>query len=373
MGEVALKLLQKINKKLTDKVPLVEHDVKLFAHPKGVSTWTATMNGNYYNRLIIYLRSDVGCNHGINTGGCSGCKHWRLGTAGKKLNIPDMYINQYLSAVKSHGLREIVSLYNEGNILNTDELPAEQLLFIVKHMADNGVKKLIIESRPEFIAQDILDKIKNTAGNMVIEVGIGLESSNNFIRNEIFLKNMTLEDYESAISKLNSYGMNTLTYVLLKPAFLNEAQAIQEAVNTIRYALNAGSKAVSLEPIGIEPYTLTQVLYDTNDYVPPKLWSILEVVKQTYKLGEVRIGSCQIEPRPTHLPQNCKSCTDVVLKHFEIWNQTYNISILDKLDCGVCRKNYVSQIKHLDSTICEEIITNRISVFANYCYKNAIV
>ena len=366
-------LLQEINKSLTSKVPLVEKDISLFSRPKGIDIWTSNINGVPCGRMIIYLRSDVGCEHGSKTGGCSGCKHWRLGTAGKKLNIPDMYIKQYLSAVNSHGLKDVVSLYNEGNILNSEELPFEQLLYIIGHMAQNSVKKLILESRPEFIDQEKLNKIREISGNMIIEVGIGLESANEFIRNELFLKNIDLDKYEEAVETLNNCGFNPLTYVLLKPAFLNELQAMADAVKTIKYAFSIGTKVVSLEPVGVEPYTLTEILYETGNYSPPMLWSVLDVVKQTYTLGEIRIGSCQIEPRPTSLPSNCEYCTNRFLEQFEKWNQTYDISVINDLYCSNCHEKYINSIKYLDSTISEKSLRNKVYNFTeNYYSINAV-
>lgn len=363
------KLLQKINKELTDDVPLISPEKELFLKPKNVSICTTNISGDSLNKIIIYLRSDVGCEHGSETGGCAGCKHWRLGTAGIKLDIPNMYINQYLHAVKSHGLKPVVSLYNEGNILNNNEIPMEQLLYIIKHMSSNNVKKLIIESRPEYIDEIKLKKIKALSGNMTIEIGIGLESVNDFVRNELFLKNMQRDEYELAVKMINENNMKSLTYVILKPAFLNELQAMQEAIDTIEYAFKVGSKAVSLEPIGVEPYTLTNLLYKAGKYIPPKLWSVLEVVKQTYQLGEIRIGACEVSPRPTTLPSNCNKCTDQILKKFDEWNCTYDISVLNELYCSNCYDKYIADVNKLDSFISEKYMEKEILDFVEY-YDN---
>ncbi|WP_026884645.1 hypothetical protein [Clostridium akagii] len=359
-------LLQKINKELTDNVPLVKPEKYLFSRPKNISIGTTNISGNSLNKIIIYLRSDVGGEHGTETGGCACCKHWRLGTAGIKLDIPNMYINQYLYAVKLHGLQPVVSLYNEGNILNTNEVPIDELIYIIKHMSKNNVKKLIIESRPEFIDQNKLTKIKAVSGNMTIEIGIGLESVNDFVRNELFLKNMKKSEYESAVKIINENNMKSLTYVILKPAFLNEVQAIKEAIETIKYVFNAGSHAVSLEPIGVEPYTVTNLLYEDCKYIPPKLWSVLEVLKQTYQLGEIRIGACQVSPRPTTLPSNCDKCTNKVLEKFDEWNCTYDISVLNELYCSNCYDTYIDDVNKLDSFIDEKSIEKDILDFINH-------
>jgi len=357
------RLLEILNKKLIFQTPLTPPKDELFTTPKRTEILKYHFKGTSVNRTIIYLRSDIGCEHGVKTGGCTGCGHWRAGTAGKTLNIPNMYVEQYLAAIKDNGLNPVMCLYNEGSMLNPKEVPFEQLVFIVQHMANHGVKKLILESRSEHIKENILVSLKKATNGMEIEIGMGLESANTFIRNELFLKSITLKSYEKAVNILGKYGFNSLAYVLIKPPFLNEAQAIYDSINTVKYAFSVGTEAVCLEPFGVAPYTITQMLYDRGFFQPPKLWSVVKVVEETLEEGEVRIGGFQFEPRPTTVPQNCEHCTDNVLTAFSEYNHTLDIDCLTSLMCSYCYPTFLEEIETLSKEIDEAKIYNKVSQF----------
>jgi archaeosine synthase beta-subunit len=348
------RILQHLNRRLIFEAPLAEPDFETFTRPKNVEHWTFNLHGQSVDRIIIYLRSDVGCEYGIKTGGCTSCRHFRLGTAGKRLDIPDMYVKQTLAAIQQHGLPPVVCIYNEGNMLNEWELPQDQLLAIVRHLTDNGVKRLVLESRPEYITDQTLAKVTGAAGDMEIEVGIGLESQNDFIRDELFLKSTPLKAYERSVARLKDFGIRSLAYVIIKPAFLNEAQAIADAIQTARYAFEVGTDAISFEPIGVEPHTVTDLMYQAGLFKPAWLWSVIRVTEETYHLGEVRIGGFQFEPLPVTLPRNCDVCTDRVIEAINRYNLTYDLSLLTSQHCGNCFSSYRNELSCLSAEIYEE-------------------
>ncbi len=356
------RIIRKLNKILTENTPVLEANEHIFSKPKAVDFWSININNEPGEKMIIYLRSDVGCSHGVKTGGCTGCKHWKLGTAGQKLNYDDMYIKQYQWAVNEYGVKPVVSIFNEGNLLNSEEIPHSQLLNIIQDLSIRGVKKLIIESRPEYIHESILKDIKNVSGAMEIEIGIGLESQNDFIRNELFLKEIELADYSNALSLISKVGLRSLMYIILKPAFLNESQAVRETIDSIKYAFSAGANVVSIEPLGVEPHTITELLYNEKLYELPKLWSVLKCINETYMLGEIRIGGYQYEPRPTIYPGNCDKCTEKFIQKIHEWNSNYDISSLNSISCS-CYKDYEKMLSQLDSTIDENSLKLMLTDF----------
>lgn len=361
-----VRILEDINRYFALQAPLAEPTLQNFNNPKGVETWTFSLDGVPTERMIVYLRSDVGCEFGTRAGGCTGCRHWRLGTAGRSLGFKDMYVKQFESAVQSFGYRPVMCLYNEGNMLNERELPLEQLICIIKKMRDNGVQRLILESRPEYITDRVLSPIREAAGDqMTIEVGIGLESSNDVIRNELFLKATTLKAYEKAVKRLRKHGCLSLAYVIQKPAFLNEAQGIADTVRTISYAFSVGTDIVSIEPIGVERFTITDHLYRLGYFKPTWLWSVINVVKQTHSLGEIRIGGYQYEPRPEILPKNCDNCTDDFIDAINKFNLTYDIEILNALECKSCFDEYSDFLNSQSDLIDEVELTKNIQKFAD--------
>ena len=364
-GRTRRRILAELNKRLVMTAPLVSAEPENFTKPKGVEHWTFNLHGQPVNRIIIYLRSDVGCQYGCRTGGCTGCRHWRLGTAGTRVALDDMFVRQYEAAVGRHGYAPVVCIYNEGNMLNDWELPMQQLEVILRDLARNGVKLVVLESRPEYINAAVLTRMKYAAGNMKIQVGIGLESTNNFIRNELFLKAMTARNYEAAVALLHEFDMSALAYVILKPPFLNEAQAVRDTVNTIYWAFNVGTDAVSVEPIGVEPHTVTALLAKAGYFKPAWLWSVVRVAQLTRGLGEVRLGGFQFMPLPEGLPSNCDHCTAKVLEAINRYNHTYDLRHLDSLSCGYCQSIYERDLLSQPWWFEEKELANELAAFAD--------
>jgi archaeosine synthase beta-subunit len=350
-----IRVLRALNRALLKGVKLVEPSCELFSKPKGVDRSVFCWRGQPVDRTIIYLRSDLGCAFARKTGGCAACRHSIMGTAGQRVPLENLYVRQYEAAVQVRGLTPVVCIYNEGNVLNNDELPFEQLLCIVRHLAAHDVKRLIIESRAEYINDRVLAPLAQAAGQMEVEVGIGLESRDEFVRNELFLKEITLKAYERAIRCLHGNNILSLAYVVIKPPFLNEAQGIADAVATAIYAFEAGTGAVSLEPIGVEPYTVTELLHNEGLFTPPWLWSVLKVTNCVHSLGEVRLGGFSFHPMPKEMPRNCKDCTDRVLEAIALYNRTYDLSLLNSLSCR-CSQDYKRELGELKGEIDEEAL-----------------
>jgi archaeosine synthase beta-subunit len=359
-----VRVLRPLNKALLRGVQLVEPCDQLFSKPKGVEQSVFCWQGQAVERIIIYLRSDVGCAFARHTGGCAACRHSILGTAGQKVGLKDLYVRQYEAAVQEHGFAPVVCIYNEGNILNRDELPFDQLITIVSDLSAHEVKRLIIESRAEYINDRVLAPLRKAAGAMEIEVGIGLESGDEFVRNELFLKEITLKAFERAIDCLHRNDILSLAYVVVKPPFLNEAQGIADAIATSRYAFQSGTGSVSLEPIGVEPHTVTELLHNEGLFTPPWLWSVLKVTESVDAMGEVRLGGFSFHPLPKVMPRNCQECTNCVLEYIDEYNKTYDLSKLTSLDCH-CREEYERELAHISGEIDEEELYRELVHFVN--------
>jgi hypothetical protein len=276
-----------------------------------------------------------------------------------------MYVKQFLTAVEKEEMPPRLCLYNEGNILNPHEFPTEQLTKILNIARAKGARRVVLESRPEYITCSVLKRVREAIGNMEIEIGMGLESSNDFVRNELYLKSLDRGEYEHAICRLAEFDVMPMAYVTLKPPFLNEAQAIADAVKTAQYAFEVGTKIISLEPVGVEPHTITELLYDAGLFCPARLWSIIDVTLQISQFGgsrETRIGGFEFDPLPEIPPQNCQLCSPSIMQAFDQYNQTYDIDILKGLQCE-CYENYFCEVKKLDRIINEEEVRQKLEEF----------
>lgn len=341
---------------LTPKVPVSP------TQAKGSEVWEGYLDGESVKRVIIYLRSS-GCWWAVSTGktprlkpGCLFCEHSVAQTTfGKPISTKD-YVEQFIKEFQKYDYKEhpILCVYNEGNFFNENELPAEarrEILRIISHNRD--IKSVILESLPRFITEEVLAETVEILRNKRVEIGVGLESANPLIRSLCINKSFDLQTFERVAELVNKYA-DLLVYVLIKPPFLTEAEALIDAINTAWYAFSHGARVVSLEPLSVGEYTMQGFLYKVGLYRPPWLWTVLEVARIASLFGEVRIGGYQFAPAYELVAHNCEICTPKVKNAIRTYNATLDDSVLMDLDCH-CKEQWKEDLRKAMPSLTERI------------------
>jgi hypothetical protein len=310
---------------------------------KGTEVWEANVHGLPTERVIIYLRSS-GCFWAIKPrkngepifrAGCLDCEH---SVAETTFGLPvsaDSYVQQFLGAYRAYDFSNyrVLCLYNEGNFFNNQELPTEARRKILEIIAaDPNIEVVVVESLPQFITNQVLRETKDILANKCLEIGIGLESADPIVRSLCINKSFSLRRFEEVAALVNRY-CRLLAYVLVKPSFLTEREAFHDAMKTVEYAFKAGAGVVSIEPISIREHSMAGVLARLGLYRTAWLWTVIEVSKAAYKLGEVRIGGYQFAPSYDYHAHNCEDCTPRVKQAIREFNSTNDIRLLDNLSC----------------------------------------
>jgi archaeosine synthase beta-subunit len=235
---------------------------------------------------------------------------------------------------------EILAIYNGGSFFNPSEicLSAQCDLFseIESHPT---LKKIFFDSRPAYINETNIKTLLSMLSGKRLIVGLGLECVNDEIRAKSINKGFNKDEYEAAVSIIKKAGGLVTTYVFIKPLFLSEREAIEEAVNTVKYAFACGSDEIALEAAFIQKGTVMEKYYKAKQYSTPWLWSIIEVVRRTHHLGVVRIGDFSDFPAPIALPKNCPSCSAKVKTAFENYKISLDHTLFDSLECD-CKKDW---------------------------------
>ena len=235
---------------------------------------------------------------------------------------------QFDVAVKEIGNVPFLKLYTSGSFLDECEVPGEAVEHILKHCSDAGVR-LLFESRPEYVTPARLGNLLTINENL--EIAIGLESSNDRILRYSINKGFTVADYQRAAELLNEKGIDLRSYVLLKPPFLSEAEAVKDSKSTIEYA-SKFSTTVSLNPVNVQKGTLVEKLWRNWAYRPPWLWSVLEVLKAADTNGKKLV--CDPtgggKERGAH---NCGRCDEVILDSIRTYSLSQNKSRLGSPNC----------------------------------------
>ena len=132
------------------------------------------------------------------------------------------------------------------------------------------------------------------------------------IREFCINKGFSLEDFRKALRICKDAGSLVKAYLLLKPPFLTEEEAIQDAVASGIEAWGMGVDRLSYNPVNVQRWTLVEHLWRRGEYRPQWLWSVLEVLEKVR--GEVSIP---VLSHPTAAgkrrgPHNCGACDSAV-------------------------------------------------------------
>lgn len=206
-----------------------------------------------------------------------------------------------------------IEFLNDGSFLNPDEFDKEtqlNLLNLVSRM--RYIKRVLVESRPEYIKESTLKFVLNQLRkDQLLEVAIGIESADDFIRDHCINKGITRKDFENAILEISHLAkgypkrISAVAYLLIKPPFLTQRESIDDAVATINYLRQLSVKhkihiTAKLEPAAIANGTILSLLYQDNDnkfkYEPLSYWAVLEILARVAcEIGtdaiEIRVGS----------------------------------------------------------------------------------
>ncbi|MFQ5892051.1 MAG: TIGR01210 family radical SAM protein, partial [Candidatus Methanofastidiosia archaeon] len=145
-----------------------------------------------------------------------------------------------------------------------------------------------------------------------LEVAIGLESASDFVLKNYVKKSFRFKDYLKASDVLKDLNLPLKTYVLLKPPFLTEKNAIEDFRKTI-LKIKDLTDSISVNPVCVMRGTPLEAMWRQRLYRPPWLWSLLEGLRFAKKEF---LGEPICEPMMASTPKgvhNCGRCDREIL------------------------------------------------------------
>ncbi|MGB2825684.1 MAG: archaeosine biosynthesis radical SAM protein RaSEA [Thermoplasmata archaeon] len=290
-----------------------------------VSVWKEKENlgGEVVDAGVVILRTS-GCAHSRG-GGCTMCGYNQESSEG--ISSEDV-IAQFRSASKSLNGTQFLKVYTSGSFLDQREMPLDAQREILSWCRDGG-RGLLFESRTEFITDDGLGAALQVHDD--IEVAIGLESANDRVLKFAINKDMTVADYDRAASAVKSAGARLRSYVLLKPPYLTEAEAIEDAISTAKHAALM-SDTISINPVNVQRGTIVERLWKSWSYRSPWLWSVIEVLNACTELDRKVV--CDPtgggRERGAH---NCGGCDEEALSAIREFSLTQSRNKIQVSEC----------------------------------------
>jgi radical SAM enzyme (TIGR01210 family) len=302
-------------------------------HEAPASVWSEEelLDGKRVRCLTIIL-STPGCAWWRDSGGCIMCGYNEK--ASDRSITGENILSQFEVAWKSFDNQSIVKVYTSGSFIDENEVPSNAREEILNRVKGSGAK-MLFESRPEFVKPET---IKECAGICPdIEVALGLESANDRILSKSISKGFTFADYEGAAKAVLAAGATVRTYLLLKPPFLTEQEAIDDTLQSISKAAPY-SRVITVNPVNVQRRTRLEKLWKNWAYRPPWLWSVIEVLNRA-EAGDSLLFSSMVGAGSDHGPHNCGTCDSDFISSIDGFNLTQDRKKLDRCDCG-CRSRW---------------------------------
>ncbi|ABR54251.1 Radical SAM domain protein [Methanococcus vannielii SB] len=302
--------------------------------------------------LTIILRTK-GCKWAYDSGGCTMCSYLMDAspveiTSENLKNQFDRTIEKNLEVINNN---MSIKLFTSGSFLDPFEIPIDVREYIFQKIESLGVKEVAIESRAEFVTSENMESIrKNLSCN--VEIGVGIESFNDTIRNVSINKGVSREVIKQAFKISKEYNVGIKSYILIKPLFITEKEAILDSINTANECIEIGCSRISFCPATVHTGTLIELIWKKNQYRPPFLWSILEILKEVKSQNPDALIMCDTSgvnsKRGAHNNITCE-CGEKIKEIFNEFTLTQKIEKLD-VDCE-CKKQWLSYLDYEQKNI----------------------
>ncbi|MEM2870603.1 MAG: archaeosine biosynthesis radical SAM protein RaSEA [Thermoplasmata archaeon] len=299
---------------------------------KPVAFWIEpdALDGQEVRAAVLLLRT-----RGCSWARCTMCGYHREAAPAGGEDV----LAQFRTWLERVGAERVAKLYTSGSFFDGREIPADTRLIILEE-AGRRFERVVVESRPEFLTEEALRDAINKCPQL--EVAIGLESASPRVLEWSVRKGLTPADFERAAGLVHRMGARVRSYVLLKPPFLTELEALEDAVASILRAAPL-SDVVSLNPVNVQRGTLVERLWRLGLYRPPWLWTAAECIAKAVNYAGaagahgprlVCAPSGAGSPRGAH---NCGSCDDAVtraLRNFSISQSAGDLKTVIEKGCA---------------------------------------
>lgn len=306
-------------------------------------------DGTPCSAVTVILRTK-GC-HWWWSSGCTFCGYFndtRDDVTNEDLHAQWTYAKSKFDDFKDHAM---VKVYTSGSLLEDREIPVEFQETVLRDCQTLG-KELIVESRCEQLTEEKLSWA--TSINTSFAVAIGLEAYDDEVLRFHVNKGFTTKSWDRAVANLKKFDIRVKTYLMFKPPFMNEADALLHGVKWIEDVAEQ-SDEISVNPMNIQRGTIIDRLHRHNEYRPPWLWSLVEMIRRAHPTihpkntgngGEGQVSRLIVHPtaggrvRGAH---NCGSCDAEVVAAIERYAVSGELEEFDGLSCE-CENAWAEEI-----------------------------
>ena len=300
---------------------------RLLTQPEAVWKEKDMSSGRAADALVMILRTN-GCSWAKN-GGCTMCGY--ASASAKNVTSGDL-MRQLDHVMQKYNGEPFVKIYTSGSFLDPNEIPQDVRKAVFERFKD--AERLLFESRPEYISDEVLRTLPKN-----VTIALGLETSDACVLEKSIRKGFSPADARTAGMMIRNAGLKVRTYLLLKPLYLCEKDAIADTVASVRFA-DEFSDEISINPANVQRYTVMERMWRKGEYRPPWLWSLAEVMRMCAGSTKARLMSSPSGGGSQRGAHNCGKCDRDILDAIERFSFSQDIKEIGGLSCG-CRDTWM--------------------------------
>ncbi|WP_256947053.1 archaeosine biosynthesis radical SAM protein RaSEA, partial [Halobacterium hubeiense] len=192
-------------------------------------------------------------------------------------------------------------------------------------------ERIVVESLPDFVDQPKIEDF--TEVGLETDVAIGLETATDRVRHDCVNKYFDFSDFEDACAEAREADAGVKAYLLMKPPFLSESEAVEDMKKSVRECAEVeGCHTVSMNPTNVQRYTMVDQLHFRGGYRPPWLWSVAEVLESTADADAI-VVSDPVGHGSDRGPHNCGECDDLVQEAIKDFDLRQDPSVFSEVSC----------------------------------------
>ncbi|MGC8506282.1 MAG: archaeosine biosynthesis radical SAM protein RaSEA [Thermoplasmata archaeon] len=264
-----------INRTLAEEVKkLMPETLRSGQNEMPVSVWKELdrLNGHRDKTAVAIFRT-TGCSW-YNFSSCSMCGYFNdvsrtVDTSDLKKQID--YVSDQIGDIRN------IKIFTSGSFLDPREIPIEVREYFLE-VIGSRMDRILIESRTEYLTETNLSDVARYADR--IRIAIGVESTNDMIIRDSVNKGTSYSKFLESARTVKKLGFEIRSYLLLKPPFISEIEAIKDTVRSVEM-VSKYSDDVSINPMNVQRNTYVEYLWKRGLYRPPRLWSLADALIQS--------------------------------------------------------------------------------------------
>jgi len=284
-------------------------------------------------KALVFILPTRGCSWALSgSGGCSVCGYLYDNPQHPDPDLMKSSFSEILNNKITQEEEYSIKIFTSGSFLDTNEISLDVQKSILQELQKYPqIKEIVLESRPEYVTEKILQQIASIIDIKKIEIAIGLESSNNQILKNSINKGFFWEDFEKAVKRILDANAKVKAYLLFKPPFVTEYDSIKDIFQSVSKIEKLGIDTISINAVSIHRGTFLSKLFENNHYRPPWLWSIVHLCKELKsKFPKLRIIFDVVAGGNIRGSHNCGECDKELLKQIKKFTLSQDIQAFDE-------------------------------------------